>query len=44
MVYVFEQQTILFYRRILRSQNAILRIVLVLKRRYVLSLLAKSDI
>jgi len=41
MNYIIEQQTIMFYRRTLRTQNDILRMLLTLKRDHMLSLLEK---
>ena len=44
MKYIIEQQTVLFYRRILRGSNAVLRSLLHQKVGYVQSLLSKFNI
>ena len=44
MKYIIEQQTVLFYRRILRGSNVVLRSLLYQKVGYVQSLLSKFNI
>jgi len=44
MKYIIEQQTVLFYRRILRGSNVVLRSLLYQKVGYVQSLLSKFHI